>query len=106
MGLRHRSIRLRVGVLITVPVLCLLALYPASRLDWLVLIRLTATTFAFMPGNAGIPVQHVLHVITAGMLFYIAPAILFACAVALIWMALTRRWNMASPTVIPAEAPP
>jgi signal transduction histidine kinase len=27
MGLRHRSIRLRVGVLITVPVLCLLALY-------------------------------------------------------------------------------
>ena len=86
--------------------LCLLALYPASRLDWLVLIRLTATTFAFMPGNAGIPVQHVLHLITAGMLFYIAPAILFACAVALIWMALTRRWNMASPTVIPAEAPP
>src|SRR5215469_998078 len=27
MGLRHRSIRLRVGVLIAVPVLCLLALY-------------------------------------------------------------------------------
>ena len=27
MGLRHRSIRLRVGVLITVPVVCLLALY-------------------------------------------------------------------------------
>jgi hypothetical protein len=27
MGLRHRSIRLRVGVLITVPVLCLLVLY-------------------------------------------------------------------------------
>jgi len=27
MGLRHRSIRLRVGVLITVPLLCLLALY-------------------------------------------------------------------------------
>ena len=27
MGLRHRSIRLRVGILIAVPVLCLLALY-------------------------------------------------------------------------------
>jgi len=86
--------------------LCLLALYPASRLDWLVLIRLTAATFTFMPGNAGFPVQHVLHVITTGMLFYIAPVILLACAVALIWLALTRRWNMASPAVIPAEAPP
>ena len=27
MGLRHRSIRLRVGILIVVPVLCLLGLY-------------------------------------------------------------------------------
>src|SRR5580658_4778165 len=27
MGLRHRSIRLRVGILIMVPVLCLIALY-------------------------------------------------------------------------------
>jgi hypothetical protein len=84
--------------------LCLLALYPASRLDWLVLIRLTTATFAFMPGNAGFPAQHVLHAITTGTLYYVAPVILFAVAVALVWMALTQRWNMDAPTVIPAAA--
>jgi hypothetical protein len=86
--------------------LCLLALYPASRLDWLVLIRLTASTFAFMPGNAGFPAQHVLNVVTTDTLYYVAPAILFACAVALVWMALTQRWEMGSPTVIPAAGRP
>jgi len=30
---------------------CLLVLYPASRLDWLVVARLTAATISNMPGN-------------------------------------------------------
>lgn len=86
--------------------LCLLALYPASRLDWLVLIRLTTATFAFMPGNAGFPVQHVLRVITRDTLFYVAPAILLACAVGLVWLGLTQRWDMDAPDVIPAAGQP
>jgi hypothetical protein len=86
--------------------LCLLALYPASRLDWLVLIRLTTATFAFMPGNAGFPASHVLRVITTDTLYYIAPVILLGVAVALVWLALTRRWNMDAPTVIPAAERP
>ena len=43
-------------------VVCLLAVYPASVLDWLVLARLTVPAFALMPGNAGYPPQHVLAV--------------------------------------------
>jgi hypothetical protein len=78
---------------------CLIALYPASRLDWLVLARLTAATFALMPGNAGFPPQHVLAVITADSLFWWAPAVLLAAAVALVWLSLTGRWKMQPPVV-------
>lgn len=86
--------------------ICLLALYPASRLDWLAIVRLTAATFAFMPGNAGFPHEHVLKVITSDMLYYIAPAILLAVAVTLIWLCLTRRWKMGPPSITqPAELP-
>jgi hypothetical protein len=78
-------------------VICLLVLYPASRLDWLVLVRLTAATFAFMPGNAGVPPQHVLAVITTDVLYYVSPAVLLATAVALVWLCRTRRWEMGRP---------
>ncbi len=85
--------------------LCLLALYPASRLDWLVLIRLTAATFALMPGNVGFPPEHLLAAITAASLYWVTPAVLLACAAGLVWLGLSQRWKMKSPTVIPAEAP-
>jgi hypothetical protein len=80
--------------------LCLLALYPVSRLDWLVIIRLAASTFAFMPGNAGFPAQHVLAVISKGSLYYGAPLVLLATAVALVWMCVSERWQMGPPSVI------
>ncbi len=82
--------------------ICLLALYPASRLDWLILIRLAAGTFALMPGNAGFPAQPVLSAITRAGLYYLAPAVLLAAAAALVWLCVTRRWRMDPPTVIPA----
>jgi hypothetical protein len=80
-------------------VFCLIALYPASRLDWLLLARLTAATFALMPGNAGFPAQHLLAVITSDSLYWLAPAVLFAAAVALVWLGLTDRWNMGPPVL-------
>jgi hypothetical protein len=82
-------------------VLCLLALYPASRLDWLVLLRLVAATFALMPGNAGFPPQHLLAAITAANLYWVAPACLLAASAGLVWLVLTQRWKMDRPTVIP-----
>jgi hypothetical protein len=80
-------------------VFCLLALYPASRLDWLVLARLTAATFALMPGNAGFPPEHILAAITADSLYWWAPAVLLAAAVALVWLCLTDRWKMDEPVL-------
>ena len=74
--------------------ICLLVLYPASRLDWLVVARVTAGTFALMPGNAGFPPQHLLKVITSDSLFYVAPAVLLAAAVALVGLGLSGRWKM------------
>jgi len=78
-------------------VFCLLALYPASLIDWLALARLTAATFALMPGNAVTPPQHWLLVITNDSVFWWAPAVLLAAAVALVWLALTGRWKMDPP---------
>jgi hypothetical protein len=86
-------------------VLCLIALYPASRLDWLVLLRLAAATFALMPGNAGFPPQHLLAGITAASLYWVAPALLLAASAGLVWLVLSQRWRMNRPTVIPAAGP-
>jgi hypothetical protein len=73
---------------------CLLALYPASRLDWVMLAQLTIGVFALMPGNAGLPPQHALAVITNDLLYWVAPAALLLTAVALIALCLTGRWKM------------
>jgi hypothetical protein len=81
-------------------VFCLLALYPASRIDWLVLARLTAATFALMPGNAGLPPEHLLAAITSDSLFWWAPVVLLAAAVALVWLCLTDRWKMDPPVAV------
>jgi alpha-1,6-mannosyltransferase len=84
----------------------LIVLYPASRLDWLVLARLIAPTFALMPGNAGLPPQHVLALITNDSLFWWAPAVLLAAAVALVWLAVTGAWKMDPPLLTrTSEAP-
>jgi hypothetical protein len=81
-------------------VFCLLALYPASRLDWLIVARLTAATFALMPGNAGFPPEHLLAAISSDSLFWWAPTVLLAAAVALVWLCLSQRWKMGPPAII------
>lgn len=84
----------------------LIALYPASRLDWLVLARLIAPTFALMPGNAGLPPQHLLALITNDSLFWWAPAVLLAAAVALVWLGVTGAWKMDPPLLTPKSEVP
>jgi hypothetical protein len=78
-------------------VICLLAVYPASRLDWLVLARVTVPTFALMPGNAGLPREHVLSVITSDSLYYAAPVVLLGAVVAVVGLAFSDRWKMGPP---------
>jgi hypothetical protein len=78
---------------------CLLALYPASRLDWLALVQLTMGAFALMPGNAGVPAQHLLATITNDSLYWVTPAVLLAAAAGLACLCLTGRWKMTRPFV-------
>jgi hypothetical protein len=78
-------------------VFCLLALYSASRLDWLVLVQLTIGVFALMPGNAGAPAQHLLASITNDSLYWVAPAVLLVAAAALAGLCLTGKWKMTRP---------
>jgi hypothetical protein len=74
--------------------LCLLALYPASRLDWVMLVQLTAGTCYSMPGMAvgqrpGWPgvLSHLRHL----PLF---PMIMLGALAAVIVLAVTGAWNL------------
>ena len=71
--------------------LCLLVLYPASRLDWLVLARLTAGTLALMPGNPWLPPGAVLSALARISQVVVAPAVLLAAAVGLAVLCACRR---------------
>jgi hypothetical protein len=74
-------------------IVCVLVLYPATRLDWLVLARLTAATMANMPGEPnGFPVRSLRgfdHLLVHG----IAPFVLLVAAGAVVIMAVTGQWG-------------
>jgi hypothetical protein len=77
----------------------LLAVYPASRLDWAVLGQLTAGTLALMPGVVGSVLRlrpHWLGSVAFLDTFWLMPAVLLACLVALVWLCLSGRWKIAS----------
>jgi len=72
---------------------CLLVLYPASRLDWLVLIRLVAGTVPNTPGHPMAhppPVAWLHHVAVHA----VSPMILLAVAVGFVWLCWSGRWDM------------
>ena len=75
-------------------IVCLLALYPASRLDWLVLVRLTMGTIALMPGNAAPPPGQLLARLARISQVTVAPVVLLGVAVGLVVLCLTGRWNL------------
>jgi len=75
-------------------IICVLVLYPASRLDWLVLARLTAATIANMPGDpSGVP-GHYLKAFDHFLVHGMAPLVLVFCAVWLVIMAFTGQWGI------------
>jgi len=84
---------------------CLLVLYPATRLDWLVIARLLAGTWPNIPGNPYAPpgvvgVTHHIFVVT------VAPLILLLAAIGLIALCVSGRWNLREPGEPPGAAPP
>ena len=84
-------------------ILCLLLLYPASRLDWLVLARLTAGTISNMPGDPYLHHGHLLNVADHWAVHVIAPIVILAAAVGLVGLCVTGRWDLQEP---PGPPPP
>ena len=78
-----------------VMIIGLLLLYPASRLDWLVLARLTAATIANMPGNPFLDHSHVLTIIDRLAVHVLAPLVLLGAAAGLVVLCVSGRWRRA-----------
>jgi sterol desaturase/sphingolipid hydroxylase (fatty acid hydroxylase superfamily) len=78
-------------------VICLLAVYPASRLDWLVIGRLCAATVALEPGNENWPPSAWLASIARALLGYVVPGIMLGAAAAVVWLCLARAWRTTPP---------
>jgi hypothetical protein len=74
--------------------ICVLVLYPATRLDWLVLLRLTVATMANTPGIPAGPPGHVLKVADRYIIHALAPAALLVAVVGLVVLAVSGRWGV------------
>jgi hypothetical protein len=72
----------------------LLAVYPASRLDWAVIGQFTIATFANMPGLVFSLRPHWLRYIGVLSAFRLMPLLLLAAVIALVCLALFRRWEL------------
>jgi hypothetical protein len=84
-------------------IICLLPLYAATRLDWLVLARVAAGSLPNTPGNPYGPygvVGHLHHL----TIVLVAPIVLLAAAAGLVVLCLTGRWTPREPDP-PGPAP-
>jgi len=92
-----------------VMIICLLLFYPASRLDWLVLARLTAGTIPTIPGNPPtIMVARTSHLVIGfhnAAVYALVPLVLLGAAAGLVALCLSGRWNLGGPGG-PPGAPP
>jgi hypothetical protein len=74
--------------------ICVLILYPASRLDWLVLGRLAAGTISNMPGNPYLQHSLLLWHIDHFAVRVLTPIVMLAAAVALVALCLSGHWKL------------
>jgi alpha-1,6-mannosyltransferase len=86
-------------------IICLLVLYPASRLDWLVLARLTAATLANVPGNPNAKLNWLIGAVHHGIVQGVVPLVLLAAAVGLVLLARKGQWGLEDPGAPPGPAP-
>jgi hypothetical protein len=86
-------------------IICVLVLYPASRLDWLVLARLCAATIANLPGDVGgVPVK-ALKPLDTFLVHGFAPPVLLLVALGVVLLAVSGAWGVRQETD-PAQAWP
>lgn len=84
-------------------IICLLLIYPASRLDWIVLGRLTVGTIALIPGEPHLRAGGLIVRLNHDVLSLWAPVLLLASAVGLAGLSVTGRWRMRQ-SEIPASS--
>jgi len=72
-------------------------LYPATRLDWLVLLRLTVATLSNTPGIPAGPPGHVLKVADWYIIHTVAPVALAVAVAGLAVLAISGRWGLRYP---------
>jgi hypothetical protein len=83
-----------------------LALYPASALDWILLARLGAATIATMPGNPnGVP-GTALRSVDAFLVHGLIPAVLLACAIGILVLAISGQWSLVADLAAPPATRP
>jgi hypothetical protein len=75
-------------------IICVLILYPASRLDWLVLGRLAAGTISNMPGNPYLQHSLLLWHIDHLAVRVLTPMVMLAAAVAFVALCLGGHWKL------------
>jgi hypothetical protein len=82
-------------------IIALLALYPASRLDYVVVVQLMAGTFSMMPGGSPFePPLGWLRTFSHEVWFAGAPLVLLAAVVAVVLLCVSGAWNVGPPTTI------
>ena len=82
-------------------IIALLALYPASRLDYVVIVQFMAGTFALMPGGTPFePPLGWLRTFSHATWFYGSPIVLLAAAVAVFLLCVSGAWNLGPPMAI------
>jgi hypothetical protein len=79
-----------------VMVICLVALYPASRLDGVILARLLAGTTVYTLAVDQTLAPHWLNTVFQDNVNYLAPAIRLAAVIALVWLCLSGSWHWQS----------
>jgi hypothetical protein len=80
----------------SVMAICLLLFFPASRLDWISLAWLAALTVADMPGvgtDQRWRVGEALLQVQYNLLVRVAPLVMLACLVALVYCCVSRNWR-------------
>jgi hypothetical protein len=76
-----------------VMIVCLLTLYPASRLDWIILVRLLAGTTVYILAVDETLAPHWLNVVFQDNTAYLTPAIRLTAVIALAWLSLPASWR-------------
>jgi hypothetical protein len=89
-----------------VMVIGLLALYPASRLDWVVVGRLGFVAVTYMDAVTILPRSSSMAMLQFHEGWWVTPAARLIAVIWLVWLCITGRWGWwSNPTEAPASAP-